>query len=215
MWQLVGREREAAWEAARLDRGRVMCVGGEEPMHNPALVGGVAHRGAQRRGMRRLSLLAALALVLTLAAATPAMAENPEHTYGGTQVTVPAPFGVACQGFIVLFTAKSEYNIVNFYDDAGQLVKQIRQVSFTGTLYNSTDLSKSVPYEGDFTRTFDAVENTATYTGLHFRVHVPDEGVLALEVGRDIVDLLSGQQVFFDGNHNLADFDAEICGLLQ
>jgi hypothetical protein len=183
-------------------------------MPSPALVGGVAHRGAERQGMRRLSLLAALALVLALAAATPAMAENPEHTYGGTEVTVPAPFA-ACQGFIVLVTFKSEYNIVNFYDDAGQLVKQIRQVSFTGTLYNSTDLSKSVPYEGDFTRTFDAVENTATYTGLHFRVHVPGEGVLALEVGRDIVDLLSGQQVFFDGNHNLADFDAEICGLLQ
>jgi hypothetical protein len=184
-------------------------------MHSPALGGGVAHQGAKRRGMRRLSILAALALVLTLAAATPAMAENPEHTYGGTQVTVPAPFGVACQGFIVLFTVKSEYNIVSFYDDAGQLVKEIRQVSFTGTLYNSTDLSKSVPYEGDFTRTFDPVENTATYTGLHFRVHVPGEGVLALEVGRDIVDLLSRQQVFFDGNHNLADFAAEICGLLQ
>jgi hypothetical protein len=185
-------------------------------MHSPALVGGVAHRGATRRRMRRLSLLAALALlVLALAAATPAMAENPEHSYGGTEVTVPAPFGVACQGFIVLVTFKSEYNIVDFYDDAGQLVKQIRHVSFTGTLYNSTDLSKSVPYEGDFTRTFDAVENTATYTGLHFRVHVPGEGVLALQVGRDIVDLLSGQQVFLDGNHNLADFAAEICGLLQ
>jgi hypothetical protein len=184
-------------------------------MHSPALVGGVAHRGAERRGMRRLSILAALAMVLAFAAATPAMAENPEHTYGGTQVTVPAPFGATCDGFIVLVTFKSEYNIVNFYDDAGQLVKQIRQVSFTGTLYNSTDLSKAVPYEGDFTRTFDAVENTATYTGLHFRVHLPGEGVLALEVGRDIVDLLSGQQVFFDGNHNLADFTAEICGLLQ
>jgi hypothetical protein len=185
-------------------------------MHSPALVGGVAHRGATRRRMRRLSLLAALALlVLAFAAATPAMAENPEHTYGGTEVMVPAPFGVACQGFIVLVTFKSEYNIVNFYDDAGQLVKQIRHVSFTGTLYNSTDLSKSVPYKGDFTRTFDAVENTATYTGLHFRVHVPGEGVLALQVGRDIVDLLSGQQVFLDGNHNLADFAAEICGLLQ
>ena len=183
-------------------------------MHSPALVGGVARRRAKRWRMRRLSLLAALALVLALAAVTPAMAENPDHTFGGTEVTVPSPFA-ACEGFIVLVTFKSEYNIVNFYDDAGQLVKQIRQVSFTGTLYNSTDLSKSVPYEGDFTRTFDPVENTATYTGLHFRVHVPGEGVLALEVGRDIVDLVSGQQIFLDGNHNFADFDAEICGLLQ
>jgi hypothetical protein len=140
---------------------------------------------------------------------------RPEHTYGGTQVTVPAPFGAACQGFIVLVTFKSAYNIVNFYDDAGQLVKQIRHVSFTGTLYNSTDLSKSVPYEGDFTRTFDPVEDTATFTGLRFRVRLPDEGVLALQVGRNIVDLVSGQQVFLDGNHNFTDFTAEICGLLR
>lgn len=184
-------------------------------MHSQALIGGIAHRGPKRWGMRRRSLLAALALALALAAATPAMAENPEHTYGGTEVTVPAPFGVACEGFIVLVTFKSEYNIVNFYDDAGRLVKEIRQVSFTGTLYNSTDLSKSVPYEGDFTRTFDPVQNTVTFTGLHFRVHVPGEGVLALQVGRDIVDLMSGQQVFLDGNHNRADFATEICGLLQ
>jgi hypothetical protein len=184
-------------------------------MHSQALIGGIAHRGAKRWGMRRRSLPAALALALALAAATPAMAENPEHTYGGTEVTVPAPFGVACEGFIVLVTFKSEYNIVNFYDDAGRLVKEIRHVSFTGTLYNSTDLSKSVPYEGDFTRTFDAAQNTVTFTGLHFRVHVPGEGVLALQVGRDIVDLMSGQQVFLDGNHNRADFATEICGLLQ
>jgi hypothetical protein len=165
--------------------------------------------------MRRRSVLTALALVLALAVATPATAENPEHSYGGTEVTVPAPFGVACEGFIVLVTFKSEYNIVSFYDDAGRLVKEIRHVTFTGTLYNSTDLSKSVPYEGDFTRTFDAVENTVTFTGLHFRVHVPGEGVLALLVGRELLDLMSGQQVFFDGNHNRADFAAEICGLLR
>jgi hypothetical protein len=168
--------------------------------------------------MRRLSLLAALALVLALAAAAPAMAENPEHTYGGQQITTPIPLfprGQTCDGFIVLATFTSEYNIVSFYDDAGQLVKEIRHVSFTGTLYNSTDLSKSIPYEGRFTRTFDPVENTATYTGLHFRVHIAGEGVLALNVGREIVDLVSGQQTFVDGNHNLTDFAAEVCGLLQ
>jgi Putative transposase of IS4/5 family (DUF4096) len=44
----------------------------------------------------------------------------------------------------------SEYNIINFYDDACRLVKQIRHVSFTGRLYNSTDLSKVDPVQRRF-----------------------------------------------------------------
>jgi hypothetical protein len=64
----------------------------------------------------------------------------------------------------------------------------------------------TVPYEGHFTCTFDALENTATYSGLHFRVHPAGEGVLALDVGREIVDLVNRQQIFFDGNQNLPDF---------
>jgi hypothetical protein len=159
-----------------------------------------------------------LALAVSLVPASPAIADDPEHTYGGQQITSPVPFftrGETCDGFVPLFTATSEYNIINFYDDAGRLVKQIRHVTFTGMLYNSTDLSKSIAYEGDFTRTFYPVENTATFTGLHFRVHDAGEGVLALNVGREIVDLVSGEVTFVDGNHSRADFNAAICRLLR
>lgn len=180
---------------------------------------GSAHAQARtRRPRRRLWVIVFLTLAVTLVPVTPAIADDPEHTYSGQQITSPIPFsprGETCDGFTPLITATSEYNIINFYDDAGRLVKQIRHVSFTGTLYNSTDLSKSIPYEGTFTRTFYPVENTATVTGLHFRVHDAGEGVLALNVGREIVDLVSGEQTFVDGNHNREDFAAEICGLLQ
>ena len=171
-----------------------------------------------RRPRRRLWVALFLALAVTLVPATPANADDPEHTYSGQQITTPIPFfarGETCDGFTPLITATSEYNIINFYDDAGRLVKQIRHVSFTGTIYNSTDLSKSIPYEGAFTRTFYPVDNTATFTGLRFTVHKPGEGVLALQVGRDIVDLVSGEQTFLDGNHNREEFAAEICRLLR
>jgi hypothetical protein len=185
----------------------------------PKLVSGDGSAPAQartRRPRRRLWIVVFLALAVTLVPVTPAIADDPEHTYSGQQITSPIPFsprGETCDGFIPLITATSEYNIINFYDDAGRLVKQIRHVSFTGTLYNSTDPSKSIPYEGDFTRTFYPVENTVTFTGLHFTVHGASE--LALQVGREIVDLVSGEQTFVDGNHNREDFFAEICGLLR
>jgi hypothetical protein len=171
-----------------------------------------------RRPRRRLWVVPFLALAVSLGSAAPAIADDPEHTYGGQQVTNPIPFfppGGTCDGFAPLITFTSEYNIINFYDNAGRLVKQIRHVTFTGTLYNSTDLSKSIPYDGDFTRTFYPLENAVTFTGLRFRVHKPGEGVLALQVGRDIVDLVSGEQTFLDGNHNREEFAAEICRLLR
>lgn len=167
---------------------------------------------------RRLWVVVFLALVVSLVPAAPAIADDPEHTYGGQQSTTPIPLfprGETCDGFIPLITFASEYNIINFYDDAGRLVKQIRHVHFTGTIYNSTDLSKSIPYEGTFTRTFYPAENTATFTGLRFTVRLPGEGVLALQVGREIVDLVSGEQTFVDGNHNREEFAAEVCGLLR
>jgi hypothetical protein len=180
---------------------------------------GPKHPEARTRQPRRhLWMVLFLALAVSLVPAAPAIADDPEHTYGGQQVTIPIPFfprGETCDGFAPLITFSSEYNIINFYDDAGRLVKQIRHVSFTGTLYNSTDPSKSIPYEGAFTRTFYPLENIATVTGLRFRVHKPGEAVLALQVGRDIVDLVSGEQTFVDGNHNREDFAAEICRLLR
>jgi hypothetical protein len=187
----------------------------------PKLASGDGSAPAQartRRTRRRLWVVVFLALAVSLVPATPAIADDPEHTYGGQQITSPVPFftrGETCDGFVPLFTATSEYNIINFYDDAGRLVKQIRHVTFTGTLYNSTDLSKSIAYEGDFTRTFYPVENTATFTGLHFRVPDAGEGVLALNVGREVVDLVSGEETFVDGNHSRADFNAAICRLLR
>jgi hypothetical protein len=162
-------------------------------------------------------LVLSTGIAVALGDGVPAMADGPARTYGSQQITTPVPLfppGQTCAGFTPLITVASEYNIIDFYDDSGRLVKQIRHVSFTGTIYNSTDLSKSVPYDGHFTRTFDLVENSVTFTGLHFRVHAAGEGVRALDVGRVILDLASGAQTFGAGNHNSAHFNADICSLL-
>ena len=95
--------------------------------------------------MRRLrpAPLLAIALSASLAGATAAKADAPVITPVSRIVTTPIPFGASCGSFSILFTANAKGTNISFYDDQNQLVRQIRPVSFTGTLYNSTDLSKT------------------------------------------------------------------------
>jgi hypothetical protein len=168
--------------------------------------------------MKKLLLLVALSVPLVLAAGAAAAA--PVITYTTDQIAQPIPFGINCGSFKVLVTLDAEGTNINFLDDANQLVKQIRHVQFTGTLYNSADLSKSVPYEGDFTRTWDGVANTTTFTGVHFRVLVPGQGVLALDSAREVYQpaaLFVSDQILpisVAGNNDFDAFKAEICSVL-
>jgi hypothetical protein len=160
--------------------------------------------------MKKLILL--VALVLPLALATAASASGPVITSFTRDAATPSPFGGGnCGSFVVLFTAHIEGTNISFQDDQGQLVKQIRHVHFTGTLYNSSDLSKSVPYEGAFTRTFEAATNTATLTGLRFKVQLPGEGVVALDTGQEVI---VGPTLVSDTGNTFSNFVADVCAAL-
>ena len=160
--------------------------------------------------MKKLILFVALVLPLTLA--TAASASAPVITSFTRDATMPSPFGGGnCAGFVVLFTAHIEGTNISFFDDEGGLVKQIRHVHFTGTLYNSSDLSKSVPYEGAFTRTFEAATNTVTLTGLRFKVQLPGEGVVALDTGQEVFD---GPTLVSDTGNTFATFVGDVCAAL-
>jgi hypothetical protein len=127
-------------------------------------------------------------------------------------VTTPIPFGASCGSFVVLFTVNAEGTNISFYDEQSQLVKQIRHLQFTGTLYNSSDLSKSVPYEGAFTRVYDAATNTATLTGLRLKVQLPGEGVIALDTGQEI--FAGGTTLVSDTGNTFANFVTNVCAAL-
>jgi hypothetical protein len=103
--------------------------------------------------------------VASLVSAGAASADGPVITPVSRVVTTPIPSGASWGAFQVLFTVDAEGTDIDFYDGQNELTREIRHVAFTGTLYNSGDLSKSVPYDGHFTRVFDATTNTFTLTG--------------------------------------------------
>ena len=162
----------------------------------------------------RLTLTLALALVISLLAATTARADGPVITPVSRIVTTPIPFGASCGSFSILFTVDFEGTNISFYDEQNQLLQQIRHGSFTGALYDSADLSKTVPYEGHFTRTFDATTNTITVEGLRFQVLLPGQGIVAMDAGRQVIDTLTGATVTETGQ-GLAGFTANVCPALS
>jgi hypothetical protein len=143
--------------------------------------------------MRKLLMLTSFALV-SLAVASAALATAPTITTTTFSVTTPDPneINFTCQpygyGFDVLSTFTVTRRSIEFSDESGQLVKEIRHVDFTGTLYRSDDLSKTIPYAGRWTRTFDAIANTVTTSGLVRYSHPNGAGMVALGPGHVIVD---------------------------
>ena len=142
----------------------------------------------------------------------PAAAAEPVITSDVVSVTNPIPFGADCGTFQVLYIATVERQNITFYDDAGNKTKQIRHVSFTGTLYNSVTRT-SLPYEGTFNRTEDFVAHTVTFTGLRFAVHIPGQGIVALDTGQTVLDVSTNPPaiIFEAGQH---EFNTQICQLL-
>lgn len=125
---------------------------------------------------------------------------------GGPVITFandPSPVHLSdvndCAGFQVDALFMAQRRNETFYDAAGNPVLQRRHVSFTGTLYNVTDPSKSVTYSGDFNRTRDYAANTVQITGLNTHVIVPGSGVVFHVSGTFVIDLESGDTLVEHG----------------
>ena len=121
--------------------------------------------------MRKLLMLTSVALV-SLAVAGAALAGAPTITTTTFSVTTPDPNEVnfSCQPYGYDFDVLSTFTVtrrsIEFSDDSGHLVKEIRHVNFTGTLYRSDDLSKTIPYAGTWTRTSTRSETRSRPPGL-------------------------------------------------
>ncbi len=109
---------------------------------------------------------------------------------------------VACTGFTINFTFSVATHSVQRYDASGNVTRETRHVDFTGTLANSTNLSKTVPYAGLFVRTMDFQANTLTFNGLMAKVSLPGK-LVAKNVGRVVLDLNlpEGKDVIFSSGH--------------
>jgi hypothetical protein len=149
---------------------------------------------SSRRGRLAVAIVAGVA-ALALALATTASASAP--LISTTTFTVPAPdphevnFGCSAYGFgfDVLSSFTVTRHSILFFDDAGNLLKEIRHVSFKGTLYRSDDLARTIPYAGNWTLTIDAVAGTLTNTGLARYSHPDGSGMVTLDAGRTVIDL--------------------------
>ena len=167
--------------------------------------------------MRRFIALAAV-LAVALAFASTAAADQPIIFEQSFAVTTPSP-NFSCvpygYGFTVLATFEGERRHIQFFDE-GVLVKEIRHVRFEGTLYKSTDLSKTIPYAGAFTRTFDVDARTITFTGLFRYSRTDRSGMLAVDAGRTVVStaVLPPPPPLFDAGPAGADYEAAVCAYL-
>jgi hypothetical protein len=173
---------------------------------------------SSRRG--RLAVAAIVgAAALALALTSTASASAPVITT--TTFTVPAPdpndvnFGCATYGYSydVLASFTVTRHAILFFDDAGNLTKEIRHVEFKGTLYRSDNLARTIPYAGNWTRTIDVTAGTLTNTGLARYSHPDGSGMVALDAGRTVIDLATFDAII-DTAQLGAEFERGVCEYL-
>jgi hypothetical protein len=157
--------------------------------------------------MRRLLLIAALAVPLALA--TTATAAEPTRE----TVTVHRVINqfVSCPGFAVTGTFDIVRDITTFSDDAGTPVKRIIYADITGTLTNALT-SYSLPTAGVRIFHFDLVTGEEFTTGSNNFTKLPTGGVAIGGAGRLVFDL-HGNLIEHDGTDTAAE-QAQLCAAL-
>jgi hypothetical protein len=166
--------------------------------------------------MRRLLVLLTL-LVMGALAATAAAAT---HEVVERNVTVERLFtGLTdCQAFGYDFTFTAQYTVkrtnVLYYDESGNLVKEVVWAHFVGTNTNDTT-GKVLRDNGQRHITFDYVNNTLTESGVLRHITVPGSGIVLHESGRIIISLSDDSVISMAGPHQLLEGDlTEFCAAL-
>ena len=165
--------------------------------------------------MKRLALLVGLVGTALVLAAS-ASAGGPAHVSVTVNQTTPIN-NFSCTPFGYTFDVLSTFSVTRdsqlFFDDNGDLSKEIRHVDFTGMLYRSDDLSATIPYAGRWQRTLDVAANTVTNTG-HMRYSHPDgSGMVSYDPGRTVFDATTFDTLSDTGPTN-ADWESGVCAYL-
>ena len=164
--------------------------------------------------MRKLLICLSFGL-LPLAFAATASADAPLNFTQTLTVTTPSP-NISCKPYGYSFDTLATFTVTRHYlqfYDGSTLVKEIRHIDFTGTLYRSDDLTKTIPYAGKWTRTTDFVANTATSTGLFRYSHPDGSGMVALDAGRTVQDATTNA-TFSDTGPTQVEWQMGVCAYL-
>lgn len=134
-------------------------------------------------GSMRSRLAVAAVAIASLAAPAAAHASGPVISENNDTTPQSIIEWADCPAYMIDATYMANRRNEDFYDANGNLVLERRHISFTGVLYNDSDPSKSVPYEGHFDLIFDFAAGTVKNTGLVTHVIVPGQGVINLTAG--------------------------------
>lgn len=146
-----------------------------------------------------------LIVVVLLWAAAPASAVKPDivrHQHiDESGVVVPV-----CE-FGVLGAVSADHTWMDFYDQAGNLVRETLNFTFTGTLTNAGDATKSVPYEGRGFFIWDYQHGREMW---HYNYNATIDGQsVKLVAGADAYFYESGEYIF----HGLLNWDVACAAL--
>jgi len=163
-----------------------------------------------------ITAVAAVCALATLGLAAFASASAPVIFTQELTVNTPSP-NISCKaygyGFDTLATFHVVRHYIQFYDDSGNLVKEIRHIDFTGTLYRTDNLSKTVPYAGNWTRTLDVAANTVVSTGLFRYSHADGSGMVSLDAGRTVQDATTSDTLSDTGPTQI-EWQQAVCAYL-
>lgn len=133
-------------------------------------------------GSTRSHLAVAVITIASLAVPAAAQASGPVISENNDTTPQSIIEWGDCPTYTIDATYMANRRNEDFYDANGNLVLERRHISYTGTLYNHSDPSRSIPYEGTFTLTIDFAAGTVKNSGLgHVIVH--GEGVIWLNAG--------------------------------
>jgi hypothetical protein len=157
-------------------------------------------------------VLAALALSLGLAVEA-AKADGPTIT-SSTSFFPPSnatPITAAC-GFTVLQTFTLNRTIITFTDDSGTVTRQIRHVSFDGSLIDAAT-GEALPWRGVWTQTLDVAAGTVTIDGLRQEVQLPGLPPAVMQVGHVVLSSTGSLEspLFDSGRADFVDFWNGVC----
>jgi len=173
------------------------------------LLGGIYMSTSQR------FIYAAGLVVLGILGAATITASAAEPVISSRTITVSSPSpSISCRpygySFDTLATFTAEFHLIQSFEGT-TLVKEINHIDTTGTLYRSDDLSKTIPYGANLTRTFDSAANTITITGLFRYSHPDGSGMVALDAGRTFV---VPPTVVSDTGPTMVEWQMAVCAAL-
>ena len=146
------------------------------------------------------TILTAAATLVMLGTAAPAQAAPGSHTTDSETFTGTIEGWRECDGFVINLEFDVTLRITQYYDANGNLVRERVKAYGTGTLINSetgetnTGSSPQI-YFNDF------IEGTETTVGRRNHNNLPGEGNVALDAGRIVIDMQTGEVLFSAGPH--------------